>query len=53
MKHPPAAHQVAGFFDAPGRLESALADLSGKYDLHHAVTWPTLAYRTVNLNQGE
>ncbi|MEW6038105.1 MAG: DUF190 domain-containing protein [Pseudomonadota bacterium] len=41
------------FFDEPRRVESALADVAEKYDLHHVVTWPAKVHGATNPNEGE
>lgn len=44
---------VVEFFDEPGRVERALADIIERYDLHHVVTWPATALGTAHPNKGE
>jgi len=43
---------VVEFFDAPERVESALADIIERYDLHHVVTWPATVRGTAHRNEG-
>ncbi|MDD2767168.1 MAG: DUF190 domain-containing protein [Methylococcus sp.] len=40
------------FFDEPERVESALADVIVRYELHHVVTWPATVREAAHRNEG-